>query len=659
MTDLLDEVLGPTPPEAYALLAREGRDELEVLVGRVLDVELLGDIPLRAGPDAPEILALVPYRQVRERGYEAHDDGAPLRCLIVERREAVPLDEATRRLPAEPVLARQLGFDVSDQEYAEIVRRVIETEIGRGEGANFVIRRDFKADAGAPPREVAPRLLRTLLERESGAYWTFAVVTPGIAMVGASPERHVSVIDGTVTMNPISGTYRHPAAGPDPAAFLSFLDDVKEVEELFMVVDEELKMMSAVCTHGGFIHGPYLKQMSRLTHTEYLLRGGTDLDVRAVLRETMFAPTVTGSPMENACAVIARHEPSGRGYYSGVLALLSPARPAQGAAGYDLDAPILIRTAHLGDDGLLSVPAGATLVRHSKPESEVAETASKASGVLAALGVIPGLGRAAADPVILADDPAVEQALRARNAALSPFWLNPQQPEPAAALVGRRALIVDAEDRFTTMLAHMLRHLGMAVEVVRWDAAGFDPGAGAPQYDLLVAGPGPGDPLAVEEPRIAAMHALVRARREAGLPLLAVCLSHQILSQQLGLPIEPLPTPRQGLPLPIPLYGGEYVIGFYNTFTARLRPHAAEPAAAGAAADAATVFPTGVEAAPLPTDVEAASLPPGVEAATDPATGDVFSLRGPGLASIQGHVESILSRDGLAALRLLAEAALA
>ena len=40
-----------------------------------------------------------------------------------------------------------------------------------------------------------------------------------------------------------------------------------------MVVDEELKMMSAVCPDGGRIRGPYLKRMSRLTHTEYLLEG--------------------------------------------------------------------------------------------------------------------------------------------------------------------------------------------------------------------------------------------------------------------------------------------------------------------------------------------------------------------------------------------------
>ena len=63
-----------------------------------------------------------------------------------------------------------------------------------------------------------------------------------------------------------------------------------------MVVDEELKMMCTVGDLGGVVVGPRLKEMAHLAHTEYELRGRTSLDVREVLRETMFAATVTGSP---------------------------------------------------------------------------------------------------------------------------------------------------------------------------------------------------------------------------------------------------------------------------------------------------------------------------------------------------------------------------
>ena len=76
-----------------------------------------------------------------------------------------------------------------------------------------------------------------------------------------------------------------------------------------MVVDEELKMMCDICHEGGQVLGPYLKPMTHLIHTEYLLAGRTNRDVREILRDTMYAATVTGSPVENACRLIATTSP--------------------------------------------------------------------------------------------------------------------------------------------------------------------------------------------------------------------------------------------------------------------------------------------------------------------------------------------------------------
>src|SRR5207245_1299312 len=81
-------------------------------------------------------------------------------------------------------------------------------------------------------------------------------------------------------------------------------------------------------------------------------------------------------------------------YYSGALALIG--RDAGGTQ--TLDSPILIRTADIDAAGRLRVGGGATLVRHSDPHGEVAETPAKAAGVLAALGVRPGPQRAERGP---------------------------------------------------------------------------------------------------------------------------------------------------------------------------------------------------------------------------------------------------------------------
>ncbi len=616
----------------FALLAHDP-DTVELLTGEVVDVDLLADIPLTdAGCAAREVLALVPFRQVVERGFECHDDAAPLRCLVVDNHRVLSRAALIAALPSAAIPLGDAGFDIADEEYADIVRRVIADEIGRGEGANFVIRRDFTATVDADPVTAGLTWFRALLEHERGAYWTFLVSTPGHLAVGASPEAHVSAHAGPpagsgqsiVTMNPISGTFRHPAGGATVDTLTEFLSSTKETEELFMVVDEELKMMSAVCSDGGRITGPHLKEMSRLTHTEYMLRGSSTMDPRDILRETMFAPTVTGSPMQNACTVIRRHERTPRGYYSGVAALFTPRE-----GGHDLDAPILIRTAYV-QDGRLRVPVGATLVRHSDPYGEVGETHGKAAGVLGAIGAVArAVAPRSADedapadaPTPLADDAGIATLLAARNDRLAPFWLNPQDAADAAPrpFAGVGALVVDAEDRFTTMLSHQLRHLGFDVTIAHWSAATPEAVAGAA---LVVAGPGPGDPRADDSARIARMREVVAARRASGRALLAVCLSHQILADSLGFDLGPLDAPHQGLQKTVDVFGEPASIGFYNTFTARV--------------------PSG-------------AAPEGVEVAAD-AHGDVYALRGEGFASVQGHLESILSRDGLATLeRLVAHA---
>jgi phenazine biosynthesis protein phzE len=281
------------------------------------------------------------------------------------------------------------------------------------------------------------------------------------------------------------------------------------------------------------------------------------------------------------------------------------------------------------------VPVGATLVRHSDPDGEVGETHGKAAGVLGAIGAIardvPVAQHPTADPdspavaerPSLADDPAVAELLASRNSRLAPFWMNPQENEVVGPFAGRRAVVVDAEDRFTTMLAHQLRHLGLEVDIAPW-AEVTD--AQIDDAELVVSGPGPGDPRDTSSARIRRMREVVGRRREAGTPLLAVCLSHQILADSLGLELAPLERPHQGLQKTVDLFGEQASIGFYNTFTAR-------------ESDAAR---TG-----------------DVEIAADPVTGDVYALRGAGFASVQGHLESILSRDGMRTLERLVTQAFA
>ncbi|QXE37305.1 anthranilate synthase family protein [Streptomyces sp. GMY02] len=601
------------PP--FALLRRRtpgrAQDTVELLIGPVREAARLADLP---SGDTPA-LALVPFRQIRERGFDVRDDGTPLSVLVADESYELPLAEVLDRLPAHAVRVEDGAFDLDDERYGETVRRVIEDEIGRGEGANFVIRRTFEGRIPGFSRADALALFRRLLAGERGAYWTFVVHTGERTLVGASPEVHVRMSGGTVVMNPISGTFRYPPGGPAPEALLDFLGDRKETDELSMVVDEELKMMCTVGDRGGVVIGPRLKEMAHLAHTEYELRGRSSLDVREVLRETMFAATVTGSPVQNACRVIERHEAGGRGYYGGALALIG--RDAGGTQ--TLDSPILIRTADIGRDGGLRVPVGATLVRHSRPESEVAETHAKVAGVLAALGVRPGRPHDMSERPRLADDPRVRAALDARRADLAPFWLR-MRTDPAdsadSTVLSGHALVVDGEDTFTAMLAHLLRSAGLEVTVRRYDEPGLRETA-LGHEGPVVLGPGPGDPGDPADPKMRLLRSLtaglLSGRRRHG--LLGVCLGHELIAAELGLEIVRKRVPYQGAQTRIDLFGHEETVGFYSSFTARC--------------DAAAV---------------AALAADGVEVSHDGT--EVHALRGPGFASVQFHPESVLTLNG-------------
>ena len=268
------------------------------------------------------------------------------------------------------------------------MKTILDEEIGAGEGSNFVLRRTFVGHCD-DARATAYGAFRALLARERSAYWTFMIDTGRGLMVGATPERHVSLRDGVAVMNPISGTFREAPATAPRERVLAFLNDSKEREELAMVVDEELKMLAEVGDLGGRVVGPFLKEMAHLAHTEYYIEARTTLDPRAILRTTMFAPTATGSPLRNALRVINRHESGGRGYYGAVAALIG----RDGAGQPTMDAPLLLRVAYLDPDGTVRVPVGATLVRGSDAPGEVRETYAKAAGVLRAFGVDFGAPR--------------------------------------------------------------------------------------------------------------------------------------------------------------------------------------------------------------------------------------------------------------------------
>jgi phenazine biosynthesis protein phzE len=651
--------------QAWAVIRRStragDRDTVGLVGGSRSVVESILDVPLENGiPEAGHIadrLLAIPFRQVRERGFRAHDDGTPLVVVDVESEQEFSVAQIIDAIDDVPVeFSDRGGFDIDDGDYADLVRRVIDDEIGQGEGANLVIGRHYRATLQDWGHAQALTVLKRLLERERGAYWTFCFFTGDRYLIGATPERHVTIHDGDVRMNPISGTFRIPREGDVKGPLLEFLRDEKEIYELFMVVDEELKMMCEICNEGGQVLGPFLKPMSHLVHTEYLLAGRTSRDPRQILRDSMYAATVTGSPVENACRLIAEYEPQGRGYYAAALAILGRDR----AGGPMVDSPIVIRTADVSLDGRLTVTAGATLVRDSDPAYEVAETHAKAGGILSAFGLVPRAPVPEVNVAELVGDEDVLIALHARNQRLSTFWLTDQSgAAPDPELAGKRVVILDGEDDFVNMLRHVLGVLGMTSEVVRHEE--YADGA-LDDFDLVIVGPGPGDPRDDADPKMLALRAAVARLMAREQPFLAVCLGHQALCHHLGIPLAYKDIVFQGTQSPVSIAGRTERVGFYNTFVGRVGGAGVAGTGDAGGAGGGVGAGDGVgrdggggvgDAVGAVGGGGAGLAPDGVHIEADPETGDIHLLAGPHYRGIQFHAESILTQHGLELLHSL------
>ncbi len=601
----------------FCMIRHEGTDEVLLLEGAIVRHNRLDQITTRprkfvAGQENYASVNFLPFSQVRERGFVAHGDGERIASLEVTRTRHIPVIDLLAQLTGESVALQDQGsFGESDAAYADLVRSVIEEDICNGEGANFVIPRWYRAQiADYTPRKALAAFAH-LLREEQGTYWTFIFFDGAEFLVGATPERHISLRNGLVKMNPISGTLRKAAMDPALAKeqLLAFINDKKETFELLMVVDEELKMIADFCPSGGQVIGPLLKEMAHLVHSEYLLAGPTERGVIELLRGSMFAATVTGSPIESAMRVIKKREPGSRHYYGSVLALIG----SDAQEKPTLDAPILIRTAHIDAQGKIAIGVGTTIVFHSDPDDEVKETHAKAAGIMRAFGLQavgqPPRPRLDLRELIASEE--VQFALNLRNKDLSRFWLDYQDEDFTldTSLAGMTALIIDNEDNFTHMFAHILRRLGMVARVESFQEATL----ADDNSDIVIIGPGPGDPTNMQDERMRLIRAQVDGLLASKRKFLCICLGHQILCTALGYKVaKKQPTAFQGRQEVIDYYGRKQRVGFYNTFVG----HYGKPIS-------------------------------GLDVCHDPASGDIHALRHQRFGGVQFHPESILTTEGL------------
>ncbi|HUR41631.1 MAG TPA: aminodeoxychorismate synthase component I [Verrucomicrobiae bacterium] len=204
----------------------------------------------------------------------------------------------------------------------------------------------------------------------------------GTTVLSSSPERLVQVRGAQVQTRPIAGTRpRGRNAEADRHLQEQLIASVKERAEHIMLIDLERNDLGRVCESGS-VEVSELMTVESYAHVHHIvsnvrgrLRPGAGPG--EVLRAVFPGGTITGCPKVRAMEIIAELEGEGRGPYTGAMGYLS-------RDGH-MDLNILIRTLVV-EGRSVTLRAGAGIVADSRPESELAETRSKARGLLQACG---------------------------------------------------------------------------------------------------------------------------------------------------------------------------------------------------------------------------------------------------------------------------------
>ncbi|MDI6730454.1 MAG: anthranilate synthase family protein [Candidatus Altarchaeum sp.] len=621
----------PNFKKPFAIIKRKGDIDALVFEGEAMELNKLEDIPGKKGKEnlkenfdeTYDTISAIPFSQIKERNFKVYDEGAKILCINIERQSRVTLEELFKFLPDEKIeLANKLRYNYSDKEYETIIKSVIENEIGNGEGANFVIPRKGTAKIKDMSVDKALSIYKNVLRNETGSHWNFIFYNGDKFLIGASPETHISIRDGEVMMHPISGTFKKETKEKINLKkfkenFLKFLLDKKEINELFMVVDEELKMMAKICAKGGMIIGPLLKEMSALIHTEYLLSGKSNKDIIEILRESMHAATVTGSPLENACRVIYKYEGEDRRYYGSPLVLIG--RDERGTEF--LDSSILIRSVEINKHGEILTRVGSTLVRDSVPSEEVTETESKIKGIMNSIQSCSKKQPLKILPYV-EEDAIVLKVLQQRNQKLSKFWFFSQEGEDNTSrqIKSKNITIIDNEDDFCYMLKHILSKIGAKVNIIRYDKYNFDNA----QSDITIIGPGPGNPNDTENEKMKIIADITLKFIKSEIKFVGICLGHQFICKSLGIKVVRKEKPFQGVQETIDLFGKKEVVGFYNTFAGK--------------------YEEGLE------NLKELKFND-VKISYAQQTKEIHAMRGRNFVGFQFHPESILTQNGMEILR--------
>ncbi len=117
--------------------------------------------------------------------------------------------------------------------------------------------------------------------------------------------------------------------------------------------------------------------------------------------------------------------------------------------------------------------------------------------------------------------------------------------------INQRVLFIDHYDSFSAMIADYCRQLQQEVIIYKTDELAQNLLAQV-QPQAIIIGPGPGHP---QSPELQAVYQIIRSAINLGIPVLGICLGHQILAAYFGGTIIQSPQIAHGMVSAIQHYG--------------------------------------------------------------------------------------------------------
>ena len=352
---------------------------------RVLLAFSFFDSPLQEGEGVPGVQAVLPRWQLSRQG--RHCWLRLQRTLggdVSARSLAEELWEQAQRLgqlPADPCAAQGdaqgpaiLHSPAWQEGYRSVVQRGLElVEAGELRKLVLAVRQQLVLSHPLDPL----LLLAQLRQRQPGSCRFLWQLTDGPALLGASPERLLTVRQGQLRSDALAGT---APVGPDADQLLRSEKDRREHELVVEAITDVLHQAGLIprrprhprlARHGQLLH----------LHTPITarLRDDQPLALAAALHPT---PAVAGLPRREAMTALRSLEPFERGHYAAPIGWID----SEG----DTELRVAIRSGSL-EGKRLELTAGAGLVRGSAVERELSEVALKL-GVLQQQLDLPRMG---------------------------------------------------------------------------------------------------------------------------------------------------------------------------------------------------------------------------------------------------------------------------